>query len=352
MKPTHYAMMNHAGSVFIKEAEFFRSQGGLVEDWGKNWVAITARDDDEAREKGRALLKGASLVKESEVLDPMALGDDAMAWAKAFVSTVKKREFETPNLWDEGYMVGWFANAIEATRSIYANKASVAESAMGYVFGYFNAKDWQEIVSKGFTPPLPLEHHAVAMGLSTTRDKEARLLKEGRDAGFAEALKRSSWQTWVHTLTIMQQSVLASAVRAPDGMRKHHPAKALVRWYRRSVLVSAFDGKALLDPHAEGGGSFTGPTPSHLSLENVLDDFMVARDEMSLHYYAHMMHAAQIVGCYHPSAKVQEFWDKAYHRMVNALHLSPETYMAMARRLSDDPKNWEERADEAASCTD
>ena len=82
------------------------------------------------------------------------------------------------------------------------------------------------------------------------------------------------------------------------------------------------------------------------------DEFMIARDEMSLHYYAHMMHAAQIIGCYHPDEYVRDFWDKLYNRMVNALHLKPETYLAMAQRLSDDPQAWGERSDEAASCTD
>src|SRR5262245_58332891 len=60
-------------------------------------------------------------------------------------------------------------------------------------------------------------------------------------------------------LSIMMQSVLMSAVRAPDGIKKDHPVKVLMRWYRRCVLISAFDGEALIDPFVEGGGSFTGP---------------------------------------------------------------------------------------------
>lgn len=37
-----YYVMNNGHSWFVKEAEFFRSQGGLTEPWGKNWKPIWA----------------------------------------------------------------------------------------------------------------------------------------------------------------------------------------------------------------------------------------------------------------------------------------------------------------------
>ena len=67
-------------------------------------------------------------------------------------------------------------------------------------------------------------------------------------------------QPWVLNLTYMQQSVLITSVRGPDGIRKDHVAKLLLRWLRRCFLVSAFDGRALTDPVEQGGGSFTGPS--------------------------------------------------------------------------------------------
>lgn len=41
-----------SGSVFVKELEFFRSQGGFREDWGRNWVPIIANSIEDARKKG------------------------------------------------------------------------------------------------------------------------------------------------------------------------------------------------------------------------------------------------------------------------------------------------------------
>lgn len=67
-------------------------------------------------------------------------------------------------------------------------------------------------------------------------------------------------QDWVMNLTIMQQSVLIAAVRGPDTIRKDHVAKLLLRWYRRCILLSAFDKRVITDPYEKVGGSFTGPS--------------------------------------------------------------------------------------------
>lgn len=37
---THFGVENTPGSVHIKEATFFREQGGETEAWGKNWEPI------------------------------------------------------------------------------------------------------------------------------------------------------------------------------------------------------------------------------------------------------------------------------------------------------------------------
>ena len=41
-----------SGCVFVKELDFFRSQGGFTEDWGINWTPIIATSIEDAREKG------------------------------------------------------------------------------------------------------------------------------------------------------------------------------------------------------------------------------------------------------------------------------------------------------------
>lgn len=65
-------------------------------------------------------------------------------------------------------------------------------------------------------------------------------------------------QPWVNALPFMQQGILISAVRGCDGIPKRHKAKLIVKWYRRCILVCAFDGSIFLDPFEPGGGSFTG----------------------------------------------------------------------------------------------
>jgi len=42
-------------AVYVKEAEFFESQGGLTKDWGKDWVCMYATDLENARVKGKAI---------------------------------------------------------------------------------------------------------------------------------------------------------------------------------------------------------------------------------------------------------------------------------------------------------
>src|SRR4051812_21101410 len=68
-------------------------------------------------------------------------------------------------------------------------------------------------------------------------------------------------QEWTHGLTMMQQSVLFTAVRGPDGIPKYSSVKYILRWFRRCVLLSAMDRKVFTDPITPGGGSFTGPIP-------------------------------------------------------------------------------------------
>lgn len=44
-----------SGSVGVKEYEFFKSQGGLREEWGKHWAPVIATGIEDAREKGCSL---------------------------------------------------------------------------------------------------------------------------------------------------------------------------------------------------------------------------------------------------------------------------------------------------------
>jgi len=154
---------------------------------------------------------------------------------------------------------------------------------------------------------------------------------------------KSVLQEWVCGLSFMQQSVLISSVRGPDGFDKDSDTKPIARWYRRSILISAFDAKALNDPYETGGGSFTGPIPENTTMDIVLKNYFNKMDSVPLHYYTHFMHAGEIVGYKHPDKFVRDFWNNFYIMCVNKLHLRPESEKDMDERLGDTIAGWKKR---------
>ena len=174
--------------------------------------------------------------------------------------------------------------------------------------------------------------------------------------------KRSVLQDWVMELPLMQQSVLLTAVRGPDGIDKYHPVKYLVRWYRRCILISALDGVVLDRPYDERGGSFTGPSYTHgdypqwggrldeqwqQKMDKLVDGYIKSLDSLPHHSSMHFLHATEILGYKHPDIDIREWWHKLYLRLVGDLHLHPETVVGLDRRLGDSKSGWLERADPA-----
>lgn len=169
-------------------------------------------------------------------------------------------------------------------------------------------------------------------------------------------------QPWVMALNMMQQSVLIAAIRGPDGVSKYTKTKALMKWYRRCIMLSSFDKRVLDRPDYPGGGSFTGPSfeaerddagrPVFVDnwearMEEPVQDFLRALDELSYHYNTHFMHGMQVMGYKHPDKRIRAFWYSAYQRMVNDLCLHPETEQEMDVRLGDDRAAWLSRSDVA-----
>jgi len=163
-------------------------------------------------------------------------------------------------------------------------------------------------------------------------------------------------QPWVHSISMMQQSVLLAAIRGPDGLAKYGGgAKMLLRWYRRCILLSAMDGKILANPIDENGGSFTGPSldgPDDLDhwsdrMQQHVHDYLRQVDALPHHYQMHFMHAVEIVGYEHPDFEIRHFWHRLYLRLVNDFHLWPETEEQLDERLGDTRSGWLKRADPA-----
>jgi hypothetical protein len=147
-------------------------------------------------------------------------------------------------------------------------------------------------------------------------------------------------QDWVRELSFMQQSVLMAAIRAPDNLAKNHPAKKLMRWYRRCILNCAFCKKVHGTADEWCSGSFTGPLSD---VDDLAKQYLVNVDEIPHHFHLHLLHAAQIIGYKHPNDKITYWWRDFYYRGIVDMHLTPETCGEMDRRLSDSPAEWKRR---------
>ena len=154
-------------------------------------------------------------------------------------------------------------------------------------------------------------------------------------------------QEWVQRLSFMQQSVLITAVRGPDGIEKNHVSKLLVRWLRRCILYSAFESRihgrpvTLDTPWQFGGGSFTGPSLEKTSSgssatrlhdgkyasdwTDLLNSYLNSVDGVPHHFQLHFMHAAEILGYKHPNESIRAGWFDTYKRLANDMHLNIET---------------------------
>lgn len=153
----------------------------------------------------------------------------------------------------------------------------------------------------------------------------------------------------------MQQTVLLTAIRGPDGIRKNHIAKQILRWFRRCSLISAFDGKILNTPYAFGGGSFTGPSyePTVLShdwqeqMEHIIAEYLQSLDELPHHFQLHLIHATEILGYKHPDLLIRKWWYSFYSRLVHDMHVWPESEIELDKRLGDTFEGWAERNEDA-----
>ena len=133
-------------------------------------------------------------------------------------------------------------------------------------------------------------------------------------------------QDWVCDLPIRHQGVLLAAVRGCDGAEKESAGKPLTRAVRGCFMVPA-DGREV-----GMAGAFMAPSFSHEELRR----FTGGWDHLPIHYVQHLMHACEVLGYKHPDGSVREMFMRAYLRMVDSLHLEPETEARMDARLTAD----------------
>lgn len=163
-------------------------------------------------------------------------------------------------------------------------------------------------------------------------------------------------QSWTFGLSFMQQTVLLTAVRGPDGLPKYGGVKMLLRWYRRCILVSSLDGEVLANPYDTRGGSFMGPSyQGHAnssvswqgSMSMILAEYLRELDAVPHHFQLHLLHSFEIVGYKHPVDEIRAWFRAAYERLVHDMHLWPETEAQLDERLNDTRAGWLKRADPA-----
>ena len=153
---------------------------------------------------------------------------------------------------------------------------------------------------------------------------------------------------WMDAIPLQAQTVILSALRGPDGVRKHHPCKGVQRAFRASVVKGGAYGR-FLTTEDEGDNFMRMPILDQF--QGNVDDFFKAVDELPGHYVIHLSHAAQCLAKWHPDPDTSEMWLRFYLRWCDELHIQPEGAASLEARLNDfgnhpwPEKNEEESAD-------
>ena len=147
----------------------------------------------------------------------------------------------------------------------------------------------------------------------------------------AESKNTSVLQRWVMELPLRMQGVLMSAARGCDITEKprtpgegpiERHLSAYLRWTfmvpadPREVLIKG----AFMRIDAPVLGTWKPSEMGHLPV----------------HYYAHLMHAFQVVSVCHPNATIRTEAGNIYNAMVYNLHLCPEGQNTFYTRLTED----------------
>ena len=159
----------------------------------------------------------------------------------------------------------------------------------------------------------------------------------------------SLFPEWLSTLTLQQQAVLMAATRGQDGDPKYTMLKEIMWALRACTMKAAHTGKEVeIGEHLGSFMSlrlFEDGDKWEKHIRKALDH---EGDGSNIHYYTHLMHAAEILGYKHPSSSYRRRWLVCYHLMVHKLHLFPETEQQMDERLNDFGREWEQPVQDVA----
>lgn len=130
---------------------------------------------------------------------------------------------------------------------------------------------------------------------------------------------------WVSDLPFMQQALLMTAMRGPDGCRKYNAAKNIVKYMRGAVLKPA--------------GEITGNEDSFMWInyalfEEYTTEFFFDNDAYPMHFLMHLFHSAQVVGYNHPDDAIRAAWFRFYVLACKSLHMGIENKKDMNKRMA------------------
>lgn len=137
----------------------------------------------------------------------------------------------------------------------------------------------------------------------------------------------SMLRKWVQELPLREQGVLLSGMRGCD-MAPKVPLDSTERQlvsYLRYLVCHPHDG-------SEVGAAPGAYMQRHPPAEWTPSEF----GHYPQHWYAHIMHAYQVVGYRHPDKHTGLVAASIYRLFVSNLHLEPESFPTMSKRLSEE----------------
>jgi hypothetical protein len=132
-------------------------------------------------------------------------------------------------------------------------------------------------------------------------------------------------QDWVQNLGLRFQGVLVSGVRGCDVSPRHDLSKIVARIYRAEILRTHAG-----DPKQSKSFILHMEVPA---ARERMQTFLEDCDHYPLHYIMHFVHAAEILGYYHPDPERRDLWNSFYREACKKFHLRPESKTDLDKRL-------------------
>jgi len=145
-------------------------------------------------------------------------------------------------------------------------------------------------------------------------------------------MTQSVLKSWTLDLGLRHQGVLLSAIRGCDTSPRHDKSKVFQRVYRSEILNSHTGDAAKSKSFIMGADV---PTTRKYA-----EEFLEDCDHYPLHYMMHMVHAAEILGYYHPDHERRDLWHSFYLQCRKKFHLSPETITDLNKRLNAEEEEF------------